>query len=158
MAGSEDLGLFVNNTDYFRPSTFDERAAMPVLLDLLPTLTDRSLVMAVAGHLRRPWARPRAFPVLHAAFVSWAGRDQHVGWAIGDALVTCAQVAELPTLLDLAAERRYGWSRQMIVDALWRFKKDDRVSTLLLQLIDDPDVALTVTQHGAVSRRYSGLS
>ena len=65
-----------------------------------------------------------------------------VGWAIADALVTCAQVADLPTLLDLVAERRYGWSRQMIMDALWRFKRDDRVSTLLLQLIDDPDVAL----------------
>jgi hypothetical protein len=142
VVGWEDLGRFVNNTDYFRPSAFDERAALPVLLDLLPTLTDRTLVSAVAGHLRRPWARPRAFPVLHLAFVSWAGRDQHTGWTVGDALATCGQVTDLPTLLDLAADRRYGWSRQMIVHALWRFKKDNRVATLLLHLIDDPDVAL----------------
>jgi hypothetical protein len=58
----EDFGRFVNNTTYFRPSAFDERAAMPTLLRLLPTLTDRALVGTVAAHLRRPWARPTAFP------------------------------------------------------------------------------------------------
>jgi hypothetical protein len=51
--GVEDLGRFVNDVTYLRPSMFDERAAMPVLLELLPTLTDPTLVRAVAAHLRR---------------------------------------------------------------------------------------------------------
>jgi hypothetical protein len=54
--GSEEVGRFVNNTDYFPASRFDESAAMPVLLQALPGITDPRLVSAVAGHLRRPWA------------------------------------------------------------------------------------------------------
>ena len=29
--GADDLGRFVSNTEFFRPSEFDEKAAMPVL-------------------------------------------------------------------------------------------------------------------------------
>jgi hypothetical protein len=32
IAGTEDLGRFVSNVEHFRPSAFDERAAMPILL------------------------------------------------------------------------------------------------------------------------------
>ena len=49
VAGVEDLGRFVNNTEHFAPSQFDERAAMPVLLDILPTATDAKLVEAIAA-------------------------------------------------------------------------------------------------------------
>jgi len=44
---------------------------MPVLLELLPTLMDLTLVSAVAAHLRRPWARPTAFGPLVGAFRLW---------------------------------------------------------------------------------------
>lgn len=54
-------GYFVNNAA-FRPSTFDERVAMPVLLRELPSLSDpRIVVVVVVEHLHRPWARPDAF-------------------------------------------------------------------------------------------------
>ena len=62
---------------------------MPVLLRLLPTLTDPLAVAAVAGHLRRPWARPVAFAALLEAFETWGrrtvgglearGRASHLG-------------------------------------------------------------------------------
>lgn len=90
-------------------------------------------------HMHDEWEHARSL-LREAGVAGWKDLGLFVNNT--DALVTCAQVADLPTLLDLAAERRYGWSRQMVVDALWRFKKDDRVGTLLLQLIDDPDVAL----------------
>src|SRR5687767_3065325 len=105
VSGSEDLGYFVSNTEHFRPSALDERAAMPVLLRLLPSLTDGSVVSAAAGHLRRPWARPTAFDVLADAFPEWALRDANVGWALGDALATSARAEHLTTLLQLATER-----------------------------------------------------
>lgn len=64
VAGVHDFGRFVSNTKYFEPSSFDERAAMPVLLTVLPTLTDPKVVggsrWAVASsvgetdRLRRP--------------------------------------------------------------------------------------------------------
>jgi hypothetical protein len=97
--GADDLGRFVSNTEFFRPSEFDEKAAMPVLLDALPTLSDPALAGAVAGHLRRPWARPKAFPTLLEAFERWAPIDQHAGWALGDALATAATATHLDRLL-----------------------------------------------------------
>jgi hypothetical protein len=69
--GAEDLGRFVSDGRYLQPSKFDEWAAMPVLLELLPRLTDPTLVSAVAAHLRRPWARPAAFGPLVDAFRLW---------------------------------------------------------------------------------------
>jgi hypothetical protein len=83
--GVEDLGRFVSKPEAFGESRFDERAALPVLIEALPTLTDPKLVGAVAGHLCRPWARPAAFDALLAAFEMWALRnDSSAGgtWAM----------------------------------------------------------------------------
>lgn len=142
MAGVEDLGRFVNNTEHFAPSQFDERAAMPVLLDILPTATDAKLVEAIAGHLRRPWARPAAFPALRDAFERWAPTEPLAGWALGDALANAARRDDLSALLAIAGDARYGMCRQMIVYALPRFKASRDVEPALVALLDDPDVAL----------------
>ena len=41
VSGFADFGRFVNNTEYFQASQFDEQSAMPVLMGLLPSLTDK---------------------------------------------------------------------------------------------------------------------
>lgn len=140
--GSHDLGRFVNNTDYFEPSALDDRAAMPVLLAALPTLSEAKAVEAVARHLRRPWARGVAFDALHAGFTRWAAREPRVGWALGDALVTAAQPTNATALLALAVDHQYGWARQMLVHGLWRFRKQAGVTDTLRDLCRDPDVCL----------------
>jgi hypothetical protein len=140
--GAEDLGYFANNPQYFRPSRLDERAAMPVLLDLLPALSDQRVVAACAAHLRRPWARPIAFGPLRDAFEQWAPQNLSAGWQLGNALANAASAANLPVVLSLAAQTQYGTARQMIVDALWRFRKSALVEPALIALIRDPDVAL----------------
>lgn len=142
VAGTEDLGRFVSDTRYLQPSAFDERAAMPILLELLPRLTDPRLVAAVAAHLRRPWARPAAFGKLVDAFRRWAPDDRDAGWQLGDALASAAQREDLPILLSLVSDVQYGEARQMIVDALWRFRKSPPVVPTLASLITDPTVAL----------------
>ena len=142
VAGAHDLGRFVSNTEYFRPSQLDERAAMPVFLDVLPRLSDAKVVAAVAGHLRRPWARPAAFAALHQAFQAWADVDASAGWHIGDAMANAARVEHLPQLLEIVAEPRYGTARQMVVDSLSRFKASPDVQPALIALLSDPDVAL----------------
>lgn len=143
--GVEDLGRFVNKPEFFGRSRFDERAAMPVLIEVLPALTDAKLVGAVAMHLRRPWARPAAFPALSTAYEVWAvctGPVGSVGWFLGDALGTTATAAQAGTLLRIAQDSRYGETRQQVVAALGRFKKVPEVGPALLSLIDDPEVAL----------------
>jgi hypothetical protein len=137
-----DLGRFVNNTEYFRQSTFDERSAMPVLLNAMPQLSDPRAIRAVAGHLRRAWARPAAFDVLLEMFRKWAPKDQGVGWSVGDALATAAAEQHLNQLLDLAQNTDYGVARAMIVDSLWRYRKDARVRPALEKLAEDRDVCL----------------
>lgn len=139
--GVEDFGRFVSNTQHFRPSAFDERAAMPVLIEHLPHLSEPALVETVAAHLARPWAKGHAFPALLEAFRAWAPRDGHVGWQLGDALATAAGKANGAQLIELAVDPRYGLARQMVVLALWRFKADDP-GPALLGLINDPEVAL----------------
>lgn len=135
--GADELGRFVSNTEFFPASGFDERAAMPVLLEALPTLTNRAVITAVAGHLRRPWARPTAFGPLHEAFLRWAPVDVHAGWALGDALATAATVASLHELLLISQDPRYGKARQMVVLSLGRYRKRPEVGPALLVLIDD---------------------
>jgi hypothetical protein len=145
--GASDLGRFVNSPGTLAPSALDERAAMPVLLEALPGLTDPTLVAAVAGHLRRPWARPAAFDALLVAFEEWAPRDDSpTGWHLGDALGTTATTHQVTTLLRLGTDPAYGTARQMVVHALGRFAKAPEVAPALVALVDDPDVALHAMQ------------
>jgi hypothetical protein len=142
VAGVHDFGRFVDNTTYFAGSEFDEKAAMPTLLEVLPSLTDPQVVTAVAGHLRRPWARPSAFPILLDAFVRWSEVDPGAGWALGDALATAADKSRVSVLLELSTDARYGKARQMVVYSLRRYKFDARVASVLDGLLADPSVAL----------------
>ncbi|HEU0132215.1 MAG TPA: SMP-30/gluconolactonase/LRE family protein [Mycobacteriales bacterium] len=136
-----DLGRFVNDTTHLRGSTFDERAAMPVLLDLLPRLDRPRVVDSVAMHLNGAWARPGAYGALLAAFRRWAPEHPTTGWHVADALVTAADASRLDDLLAIAADPRYGTARQPVVEKLWRFRKDPRVAPAVTALLDDPDVA-----------------
>lgn len=141
--GVDDLGRFVSRPEFFGESRFDERAAMPVLIEALPNLTDLKLIGAIAGHLRRPWARPHAFDALLAAFEVVAPSDGlSAGWHLGDALGTTATAEHVESLLRISRDSEYGAARQMVVHALSRFKKAPGVSETLLILIEDPDVAL----------------
>ena len=151
VAGSDDFGKFVSDTRYLDPSAFDERAAMPTLLRLLPTVSEAQVVSTIAAHLRRPWARPDAFDALHEAFHRWASSDPSDVWSIGDALANAADDASVAELLEIVTDKRFGRARQMIVYSLWRFKKDHRIEPALIPLLRDPDVVL----HAASALRRS---
>ena len=142
VGGTKDLGRFVSNPGVLGASQFDERSAMPHLIEALPTLNDSRLVGAVAGHLRGSWARPAAFDALLSAFERWAPSDPLTGWHLGDALGTTATKAQADTLNRCAQDRTYGEARQMVVHALSRFKTVPGAEHALVELIEDPDVAL----------------
>jgi hypothetical protein len=129
---------------------------MPVLLEVLPRLSDPHLVTAVAGHLRRPWARPAAFETLHAAFLHWASIDPHPGWGLGDALATSATAKQLESLLSICANKDFGMARQIVVDSLRRYKKAAAVATTLSSLVDDPDVGLHAMSATCGDRKRAG--
>jgi hypothetical protein len=124
VGGTEDLGRFTSKPEFFGESRFDERAAMPILIAVLPSLTDALLVGAVAGHLARPWARPAAFEALLTAFEKWApGDEAAAGWHLGDALGSAGTVKQAGALVRICGNRNYGQARQMVVYALGRFRR-----------------------------------
>jgi hypothetical protein len=142
VSGVDDLGVFVNNTQYFAPSTFDERAAAPVLLDLLPSLGDSRVVNTVGRHLRGPWLRRMdgAYEIVREAYVRWAPSRDETGWVLGDTLCKAADATRAADLLALAGIDDHGMARGCIVEALWRFKAVVDVEPLLRRLVGDPTV------------------
>jgi hypothetical protein len=147
----EGFGRFVNDTTHFAPSAFDVEASWPVLLEWFPRLNQPGLVETAAFYLGRPEPRVLAFPVLEAGFRHWASRDAVPGWTIGASLAATATIAQLPQLLDLVTDERFGKDRQMIVHTLWRYRKSELVAPILIDLIHDPDVSL----HGTSALRQT---
>ena len=143
VAGAEFFGRFVNDSRYFDNSAFDSRAATPVLVDVLPRLTDPAVVETVALHLKNPAARPKAFGALHTAFLEWGTASRgRVGWQLGEALVNAAPLREAPLLIDIVTDLRYGVNRQQVVLGLPRFRRALDTERALRELIHDPEVAL----------------
>ena len=142
VAGAEFFGRFVNDSRYFDNSAFDSRAATPVLVEVLPRLTDPGVIETVALHLKNPAARPSAFGALHTAFLEWGTASRgRVGWQLGEALVNAAPLREAPVLLDIVTDPRYGVNRQQIVLGLPRFRRALDTERTLRELIHDPEVA-----------------
>ena len=142
VAGAEDFGRFVNDRRYFDTSSFDSKAATPVLIDVLPRLTDPGVIETVALHLKNPAARPVAFEALHASFVEWgAVRRGRVGWQLGEALVNAAPLSAASVILAIAADMGYGMNRQQVVLGLPRFRRAPETESVLRELVHDVDVA-----------------
>jgi hypothetical protein len=142
VTGVDDFGRFVNDTTYFAPSRFDADAATPVLVRLLPDLTDAKVVATVARHLQDGRIRPGGFDVVLDAFRRWGTRSSEAGWVLGDSLTRAADETKGEVMVDLASDSRYGPSRQMIVYALWRWRSTAPVEAALRRLIHDPDVSV----------------
>ncbi|KJC63658.1 hypothetical protein [Agreia bicolorata] len=142
VAGAEDFGRFVNDSRYFDTSSFDSKAATPVLIEVLPRLTDPGVIETVALHLKNPAARPAAFGALHTSFLTWGvARRGRVGWQLGEALVNAAPLRETPLILEIATDRAYGMNRQQVVLGLPRFRRAPETERALRELIHDTDVA-----------------
>ena len=143
VSGVQDFGRFVNNTEYFEPARLDAVAAGPVLLALLPSLSDRRVVAAVGRHLQHPSARKLAgYPTVKAAFLAWAREPGETGWVLGDTLARMADRTNAADMLAMAMDRDLGSSRAFIVGALWRFRSSIAVEPALRGLIGDESVAL----------------
>jgi hypothetical protein len=94
----------------------DYRAAIPVLLDWLPKITNRIVQETVVRVLSVPWAKPDAARPLIRLFIDLDDDPQPAPrWAIGNALEVVADDQVSDDLIDLAADRRYGTTRRMIV-------------------------------------------
>jgi hypothetical protein len=107
-------------------------------LDLAPAERDQ-LIEGTVRALSTRQARPAAAPALLRLF---RRTGYPLQWVVGSALEITTTPAHLDDVLDLVADRAHGQSRQLLVLALRRIgRRDPRVPGVLLDLVDDDDVA-----------------
>lgn len=133
---SQDFGRFVSGAE------FDFRRSVPVLLELLPSLTDPDVVEAAVRSLSTRYARPAAAEPLLELFRSLPADEAGLKWAVGNALDVVTTAQHRDQLLDLALDRTHGTGRQMIVYRLGRLPHDEPTDEALRELAADGDVAL----------------
>jgi hypothetical protein len=115
-------------------------AAIPVLVRWLPRIRDRSVKADVVRALSVPWARPEALaPLIHEFRQLPNDHELGLRWAVGNALEVIADDSVFDDLRELAATKKYGRSRQMVVMALGKVKNPE-AADVLIGLLDDEDV------------------
>jgi hypothetical protein len=132
-----DLGIFSSVV----PTTFDYEAAAPILIRWLPRLPDpiekEVIARSLAGVKSTP---PEAARLLIDEFRRDESETWLQKWAYANTLATIAGPEVADDLIELLHDRRHGRGREMLCDALKR-TKDRRAPGVLIELIDDDDVA-----------------
>ena len=140
---SRDFGYFAREIPEagIHAPRFDYEAAAPILIQWLPRaqtpLIKERIVRSLTGEKA---ATPDALKPLVSEFRQAADDEWGLKWAIGNALATLADDSIAEDLIALASDRRHGRSREMLTDALAR-TKDERALDLLVELVDDDEVA-----------------
>lgn len=141
--GVEHFGTFINDTEYLSPSRFDAVAALPYLIDLLPTIDDPRVAETIGRYLAQRPKHPEAYHAALTGYRKWAPTDWTVGWVFGDSLARLATRENSIEMRELSGDASLGNARQMIVFSLWRFKSSDpEIVPLLGTLVYDPTVGL----------------
>ena len=112
--------------------------AVPVLLDWLGRTDMAGIKEDIVRALTARWIGPDVGARLVDEFRK-APAEGTLRWAVGNALCETARQDVLDDLMDIAKDREYGRSRQMVVNGLGRFKRDE-VEVVLIGLLDDDDV------------------
>ena len=140
VAGANNLAMFSAGSFV---STFDERAAAPILLRCLPSLSEPWLVGSVVRHLRHERANRTAFEALLRAYRQWTPRHSELGSEIGRTLIVVAVPSDrehVAAILDLVSDPSAHGARRWLVDGLWRRRKDERVLPVMVTLCSDDEV------------------
>ena len=132
-----DFGIFSS----VAATTFDDERAAPVLVEWLPRMTDlvdkEVIVRSLTG---TKTARAATAAAIVDEFRQAPLDAETTKWAYGNALATLAGPENADDLVKLIRDKRHGTARQMLCDALKR-TKDARAPDVLIELIDDDDVA-----------------
>jgi hypothetical protein len=112
--------------------------AVPLLLAWLKRTPWAGIKEEIARALTVRWVGPEVGEALVEEFRA-APKEGGLRWAIGNALCEAGKEDILEDMLAIAGNRDYGRSRQMVVNGLGRFMRED-VEYLLLSLLDDDDV------------------
>lgn len=136
-------GFSVSSVHELRESGKRYTAAIPVLVEALSQTSDPRELDAIVRALSVPWAKKSALAPLLARFRSLPHegdpRMESVRWAIGNAIEVIWDDKLYEELVEVAADRRYGKAREMIVEGARKSMRPEVVD-MLISLLDDPDV------------------
>lgn len=136
-----EAGFPVASLTELRTSGLRYRAAVPVLLRWLPTVSDRQVKEDLVRALSVPWARPVAARPLIAEFDRVADpTGTGLRWAIGNALSVVSDDSVFDDLVRIVEDRVFGKARQMVVLGLGRSKRPE-VVPVLIGLLGDEEVS-----------------
>ncbi|MCU1355483.1 MAG: hypothetical protein JWM89_901 [Acidimicrobiales bacterium] len=138
------LGYDVSSMAELRSRGFGERRVTPVLIKWLSQVTYPPLKSDIIVTLGMPWAKDAAGALIEEFDRTDPDGDPAGGvrWAIGDSLERIADDRVADDLLRIAADQSPGSQRGLAVAALGRLKRRrPEAIALLVQLLDDPDVA-----------------
>ena len=118
--------------------------AIEVLLEMLPRVRHDRVKEGVARALGVREARPVAAKPLIREFLevpSETKSQQHTKWAVGNALSTVADDSVFDEVLAIVSDRRHGWTRSGIVNALCNMKANrPRAVAALTGFLTDEDI------------------
>lgn len=140
LSGLRDLGHDVGSLAELRHSGKRYPAAISLLVDALVSARERATQMEIVRALSVPWAKPAATRPLIEFFRTVDDPSElGVRWAAGNALEVVWSDDAFEDLADLARDRAYGRSREMVVLGM---AKSNRVEAgeILIGLLEDPDV------------------
>jgi hypothetical protein len=129
--------------DFVNGMPFRNKNSIDALIGLLPIITDDRIKEGIVRALNDPMSRGKAEKSLVREFKSLpmpsTPSSHSVQWAIGATLGSLDMKLVTDDLLEIASDRRYGSSRQMIVHSLNRLR-EGRVIPLLIDLLQDESV------------------
>ena len=135
----QQAGLTATDVDdLWRSGTPPHPEAVPVLVQMLPRVTDQHLKQAIVRALTMKEAKGFAAEALVEEFLR--GNDPGLKWALGNALSIVADDRVFDKVAEMARDKAHGRSRQMMVVALGNMKNPQAVQ-LLIELLRDSEVA-----------------
>jgi hypothetical protein len=94
------------------------RAAIPILLNWLPKISNLRVKQSIVRALTVPWSKSEIGPVLVSEFRNADETADSYKWVVGNALEATAHPTVKEDLLELVQVRKHGTARQMLAVAL----------------------------------------
>jgi len=129
-------GFQVDSVGELRRRRIKYRAAISILLRWLPIVSSATLKEDIVRTLSVPWAKPEAAGILISEFRK--AENPGLRWAIGNALEVVGDDGVFEEIVQLAQDKKYGQSREMLALALGKMKSR-RAIPVLMELLDDEE-------------------
>lgn len=112
--------------------------AIPFLLKYLPHLKYERSKEGIIRALTVKEAKGQAVPLLIKEYLKTPKEKDHFRWVIGNAVFATVTLDDVASIIPIVINIENGWSREMFVFAIGKFKTDE-VKNVLLKLMIDKD-------------------